>query len=77
MEPRPPHLVPLRSRGLPRWLIAIVGLLIGLGVLFAWFATNLPPDIGDRARTSFEEGRAVGRAAKEQRRSGAAEEPAP
>ena len=81
MAPQPPHLVPIRSRGLPGWLVAVLGVLLAAGALLWWFVSNAPPDTDEKARASYQAGFEAGKRRAQQedarRTEGRSTEPAP
>ena len=53
------------GKPLPRWVVLIVGLLLGLAFAAAYVLTNLPPGATEMMRESYARGFHAGRAARQ------------
>ena len=52
------------SRGLPRWMVVVGGVLLGLALVVAYVANNLPPDTREMMLRSYARGYEVGSGGK-------------
>ena len=48
------------SGRIPAWLVAAGGVVLGLALVAAFVATNLPPDAAEKMRASYDGGYAKG-----------------
>ena len=60
-------MVQSRSRGVPRWLVLLGGVALGVALVGGYVLTNLPPQARDMMRASYERGYEAGRAGKDRR----------